>query len=508
MKNKLLKGFFITCVLILCIIAFAMPKTADAKQLYLVTDHETSELARYDINSDGKVSNPFFNNPYPTYGATGMAVDPNTSTLFIGYEIKEGDRFLSIVDSNLGLIRTAVDQIGDTTGIDIDDVNNVVYQTTRFPYGVEWGCTGGITMFAEAYDWDPVNKTLTAKEGNPICLAAEGYSAAYGLVVDEINSRLYISRIYYGGMTADVRVYRLGTWEPIETISLSTPPVGLAVDRVRGFVYATSPDASCIEFNPGPNNTSLSKYDLDTGVETTVDIEHGGMGIAVDEETGYVYVTGGCSKRNLTVWNSNLAKIQEIENIGPAPAGIAIANPLLYTLTVTKTGTGTVTISPSGINCGATCSAYNPETSVTLTASPTADSFFAGWSGACSGTGSNCVVTMNAAKLVTAKFTQYITVKVPDGGESWAKAPTKQTIKWEYAEDRNPGSKVTIELLKNGAVASIIARNVPIGSYGTGSYSWNIPRNQASASDYRIRITSQSNGNYTDTSNGNFTITE
>src|SRR5262249_45038596 len=78
-----------------------------------------------------------------------------------------------------------------------------------------------------------------------------------------------------------------------------------------------------------------------------------------------------------------------------------------FALTVTRggTGSGTVGSSPSGINCGATCSAsYNSGTVVTLTATPGGGSTFTGWSGACSGTGS-CVVTMNAATTVTATFT-------------------------------------------------------------------------------------------------------
>ncbi len=77
-----------------------------------------------------------------------------------------------------------------------------------------------------------------------------------------------------------------------------------------------------------------------------------------------------------------------------------------HSLTVTKagTGTGTVTSSPAGINCGATCSAnYASGTVVTLTASPATGSTFAGWSGACTGTGA-CAVTMNAASSVTASF--------------------------------------------------------------------------------------------------------
>jgi len=78
-----------------------------------------------------------------------------------------------------------------------------------------------------------------------------------------------------------------------------------------------------------------------------------------------------------------------------------------YTLAVGKSGTGsgTVTSSPAGINCGTDCSeSYSSGTSVTLTASAAAGSTFAGWSGACSGTGS-CVVSMSSDKSVTATFT-------------------------------------------------------------------------------------------------------
>jgi len=78
------------------------------------------------------------------------------------------------------------------------------------------------------------------------------------------------------------------------------------------------------------------------------------------------------------------------------------------TLSVSETGTGTVTSSPSGINCGTACSAsYFTGIPVSLTASPGSGYSFAGWSGACSGTG-GCTVTMNGAESVSASFTPII----------------------------------------------------------------------------------------------------
>lgn len=84
--------------------------------------------------------------------------------------------------------------------------------------------------------------------------------------------------------------------------------------------------------------------------------------------------------------------------------------PPVFALSVTKagTGSGTVTSNPAGINCGATCSAnFNTGTMVTLTASPSMNNNFTGWSGGgCSGTGT-CGVTVNAATNVTATFTAF-----------------------------------------------------------------------------------------------------
>jgi serine protease len=80
---------------------------------------------------------------------------------------------------------------------------------------------------------------------------------------------------------------------------------------------------------------------------------------------------------------------------------------LRFTLSVTKSGMGrgTVTSSPSGIDCGSTCSApYDSGTAVTLTATSSLGSFFNGWSGCDSVSGAACTVSMSAAKSVTADF--------------------------------------------------------------------------------------------------------
>ena len=104
---------------------------------------------------------------------------------------------------------------------------------------------------------------------------------------------------------------------------------------------------------------------------------------------------GGCSGTGTCVVTMNSAKTVS-----------ATFTLNTYALTVSKVGagSGTVTSSPAGITCGADCGEnYSSGTTVTLTAAPQAGSSFAGWSGACTGTGT-CTVTMSAARSVTASF--------------------------------------------------------------------------------------------------------
>ncbi len=76
-----------------------------------------------------------------------------------------------------------------------------------------------------------------------------------------------------------------------------------------------------------------------------------------------------------------------------------------YTLTVTVAGNGSVVSTPAGINCGANCSgAFLAGTDVSLAATAAAGSVFSGWSGACVGSQSACVVDMTQARTVAAVF--------------------------------------------------------------------------------------------------------
>lgn len=134
----------------------------------------------------------------------------------------------------------------------------------------------------------------------------------------------------------------------------------------------------------GVNKTGDLVVPSTGGWQTWADVTKTGVSLSAGQQVLRIAMVG------------DLFNVNWIE-IAPSPS---------FTLSVTRSGTGggTVTSLPAGINCGSDCSEpYVSGTIVTLTPLAASGSIFAGWSGACSGTGA-CTVTMSASRSVTARF--------------------------------------------------------------------------------------------------------
>ena len=119
-----------------------------------------------------------------------------------------------------------------------------------------------------------------------------------------------------------------------------------------------------------------------------------------------------------------------------------------FTVTRAGTGSGSVSSNPSGISCGSTCSSsFNYGATILLTATPAKGSSFAGWSGACTGTGT-CAVTMNQARSVTATFTalpESLSVRqAGTGSGSVTSKPVTVSCGNACSSTFNYGSRVTL----------------------------------------------------------------
>lgn len=96
-------------------------------------------------------------------------------------------------------------------------------------------------------------------------------------------------------------------------------------------------------------------------------------------------------------------------------ANLAVGNPL--TLTIAGSGTGST---GGGLPCtSGTCSAaYAAGTSLNILATAGPGSFFAGWSGACGGTG-NCATTANSPAYLVATFMLTLNVRNLNSGDTF-----------------------------------------------------------------------------------------
>ena len=188
--------------------------------------------------------------------------------------------------------------------------------------------------------------------------------------------------------------------EPV-TVSLSPTTLNVGLGQTRTVaVSVTRP-----EFRSGAGTVTLGVDNLPAGVTATFEPSA---------------VTGRTASSTLTIAVAPDAKPGRTDLfITLTGAGFAGGEPPSVELTmvapqvnVTRAGpgSGTVTSSPAGINCGASCTASFSATPPTLTATPTAGSTFAGWSGACVATTTTCTFTptvtgSSPANNVTATFT-------------------------------------------------------------------------------------------------------
>jgi hypothetical protein len=128
--------------------------------------------------------------------------------------------------------------------------------------------------------------------------------------------------------------------------------------------------------------------------------------------------------RLLTTRRPMTALFGKVSSCGELDLGAA-TNPAVperasVCVALTGTGSGSVSSAPGGIECGSICeTGITPGTQITLTATPEGGSTFAGWRGACTGTGT-CTVSPATGASVTAVFRRSGT---PAGWEEEPLAP-------------------------------------------------------------------------------------
>ena len=309
MKSENIWRSIIVIAAALSVFAIIMVGTASATSLYVIKTISNSQMSAYDIQAAPNYLTHQLDTPTTGhYETVGLGIDKNSETLFVTYE---GYTTIDTFDAKTLTYENTVTVPGasNLAGLVVDEGNQKIYTMSRN------------TNDLFVYKWDAVTQTLT-QVGSKIDLS--GVSQAYGIALDESKGLLYV-----GDLTTSVKIFKISDWSTAGTITVSQRAMGVAVDEANGYVYTG---------NAYPSYGSLgllSKYDLNSHTESTVNIRSlsGGLisdnvlGLAVDQSTGLLYITTGNQayggSDRIIVFNSNLNMLHATGDIGD-PTGIAV----------------------------------------------------------------------------------------------------------------------------------------------------------------------------------------
>jgi DNA-binding beta-propeller fold protein YncE len=260
------------------------------------------------------------------------------------------------------------------TGVAVEPTTNRVYVDAR--------------TYIAAYE---PNGTPVMDGLEPLRIGLGSLGSGYGVTVTA-SGRLYVP----DATTNTVKVYEptIDKVNPVATIKgpvkgfVSLRDSSVAVDPSTGFIYVVDneePEAVVDIFNGGNAFLGVLKYKLFDALPA---------GIAT-APSGGVFVTSG---------NTDQAAIY---GYGANPqTNVALPPTEGATIKITGTGRGAVTSSSPAISCTSSCGkGVLTGSQLTLTATPSSGSEFAGWSGAgCPDSGLTCTVTMTEERTVEASF--------------------------------------------------------------------------------------------------------
>ncbi|MEY4229873.1 MAG: hypothetical protein RLZZ362_722, partial [Actinomycetota bacterium] len=168
---------------------------------------------------------------------------------------------------------------------------------------------------------------------------------------------------------------------------------------------------TCVDvYAPGVSITSASSSS-DTGSRVM-----SGTSMAAPHVAGAV---AQLLSESPTMTPAQVASTLASRSVAVAVGALLQVTPTPWALTVNRAGAGSgrVVSSPGGVDCGSLCvGSFEHGTLVSLAAVPDQGSRFAGWSGACSGPGPGCSVSMDAAITVGVTFSPATCASVSSSG--------------------------------------------------------------------------------------------
>lgn len=354
--------------------------------------------------ANGKITTPpiasaLFGAPHR--GALGLAANPNTNRIYAA--ALSNPTSLDVLDGGTYQLLASIPGISDqTTSV---HTSAVIYSGTPLAQPVAVNSQTN-TIFV----LNSIASTISVFDGNTNTLKGTlVIPIPAGAVMDNPVGEPKIGNTIYDGIRAVPTT--LGG------------AVSMAVNEATNTLYVASVNGTISVFalDPAtvPTTYSVSGVVKDAlGVVqsnlTVTSTGASGTSTAVTDAQGLFVFTGLASGAytitpigpNGVVYTAQAVTVAS-QSIGGLTFSPAANKPV--TLSVSRSNTGTVTASPAGLDhsldCGNACSAkYNPNTVVTLTATPPLGKTFNSWGGACSGTATTCTITITKDTTVKATF--------------------------------------------------------------------------------------------------------
>jgi len=234
---------------------------AYAKSVYAIINHPSDIIGAYKIDVNQIEYQTEIQAPQHGYRAIDLAIDSESSCIFITYE---GESIIEIINAKTLEYGGSVTATGasNLAGTVFDEAKQKLYTVDR----------GTHNLFV--YFWNPNNKTLTPDGINPKILT--DLTDAHGIALDTTNNHLYVT-----DRTNIIHYYDIDDWNDVNYVNVGQTAVDVDIDSDRGYLYAGG----------YTYHNYLLKLDLSTGIVEANDIGAGVIGLAVDPNSGLVYTT-------------------------------------------------------------------------------------------------------------------------------------------------------------------------------------------------------------------------
>lgn len=274
--KKLFKVFF-TCVLGLAMFF----NSSGQETVYVCADIGSTPIHSYGVSGTTLITPPVIQNvPYVGGGPVGLAIDEANGILFVCYEFSNTINMLDAV-TMLPLGSTNAPGAVDLSGLTFDPVLSKLYSTDRE------------TNKFYSFSWNPTTYVLTndfLPQGYIFLPGPSGLltPAVWDITLDHVNNILYCS----DRDNSTVNYYNTSNFQVLAGFySVGIAPMGIDIDLANQIIYITA------GFDGGYVGVPIINKYVIGGSETSFTIPltsgWGVFGVAVNQSSGYVYITTG-----------------------------------------------------------------------------------------------------------------------------------------------------------------------------------------------------------------------